>query len=87
MVEAKSTKRWIVGVAIAALLGGMWTRREFFINRCIDADGRWNSGIARPVPAISNSTREVPSNVSSLMPTIARNGHEIFSFFPTGPYR
>lgn len=45
MVEAKNTKLWVVGAVIAALLvaGGLWVRREFLVDRCLDAGGRWDT--------------------------------------------
>lgn len=37
-------KRWIVAVVVVVLMvvGGLWARREFLIDRCLDAGGRWN---------------------------------------------
>ena len=37
-------KRWIVGAVIVVLLvaGGLWARRDFLIDRCLDAGGRWD---------------------------------------------
>jgi hypothetical protein len=40
-------KRWIIGAVVVVLLvgGGLWVRREFLVDRCLDAGGRWDSGI------------------------------------------
>lgn len=42
--EGAAMKRWIIGVVIVVLLiaGGLWMRREFAIDRCLDAGGSWN---------------------------------------------